>query len=210
MPKVLTRFSNTWLENRDENGHQLKLWCKKDDTFDYAGFCMLCQKTISSSKQGYNQLKQQNRTRKHVKLARAAFSTKQSQLITSPASNPRSSALGASSSETIGNSPIQKQVKGPTPVILAKAHLDQVIAAEVIWTLKMAANDFSFSSCDDIGDILYEMYPNPVFRDFNLASSKASYLISHGIRPYFTQQLVKDLKVIRKCVHFTLRWNFTS
>ena len=198
MPKGLTRFFNTWLENRNENGHQLKLWYKKDEKSDSAGFCLLCQKTINCSNQGYDQLKQHAQTSKHMKLASAAFSAKQSQLITSSALTPRSSALWASSSETIGNSSIQKQVKGPTPVILAKAHL-----AEVIWPMKMAADDFSFSSW---WYIVWNV-PKPCvpWLQTGIFQGVLPHIIWHRTLLYTATS--EGLEVFRKCVHFTLWWN---
>ena len=73
------------------------------------------------------------------------------------------------------------------PVIISKAHADQITAVEVIWAMKTTSSDLPFSVSDDIGDILRAMVPGPVSERLRMASSKTSYLVAYGLRPYFTR-----------------------
>ena len=59
----------------------------------------------------------------------------------------------------------------------------------------MAQCGFSFNSCNEIGDIFRTMFPDSnIAKQFNMQSRKVSYVLSHGLGPYFHQELVKCLK----------------
>jgi hypothetical protein len=74
-------------------------------------------------------------------------------------------------------------------------HTEQVTRAETLWCLKVASGNFSCSSCDGLSDIFQTMFPNdPVSKDISLSSSKVSYIISHGLDPYFHNILIDDIK----------------
>jgi hypothetical protein len=70
-----------------------------------------------------------------------------------------------------------------------------VTKAEAIWALTVAQRGYSFNSCDEIGDVFRHMFPDSkIAQEFSMQSRKTSYVLSHGLGPYFHQELVKSLK----------------
>ena len=79
---------------------------------------------------------------------------------------------------------------------------DQVSKAEVLWVLKSVQDGFSYKNSDDTGALFREMFPDSkIAQKFSIQHSKMSYTISHGLGPYFRNQLVEDIK---NCQRFVL------
>ena len=67
--------------------------------------------------------------------------------------------------------------------------------AETIWALKVVDSNFSFMSTHDLVDILAAMDPkSDVFKKMSMGETKTSYLISHGLYPYFLKKIVKAIQ----------------
>ena len=67
--------------------------------------------------------------------------------------------------------------------------------AETIWALKVVDSNFSFNSTHDLVDILAAMDPkSDVFKKMTMGETKTSYLISHGLYPYFLKKIVKAIQ----------------
>ncbi|CAF3455348.1 unnamed protein product, partial [Rotaria sp. Silwood2] len=79
---------------------------------------------------------------------------------------------------------------------------DQVSQAEILWALKSVQNAFSYKDSDDVGELLRTMFPDSkIAQKFSIQHSKMSYVISHGLGPYFRDLLIKDIK---NCERFVL------
>ena len=67
--------------------------------------------------------------------------------------------------------------------------------AEILWTLKVAASGFSFASCDNLSQEFKVMFPDSKIADsFKLGHAKVAYEISHGLGPYFHDEILRDIK----------------
>ncbi|CAF1116233.1 unnamed protein product [Rotaria sordida] len=78
----------------------------------------------------------------------------------------------------------------------------QITKAETLWALTVARRGFTYNSCNNIGDVFRSMFPDSkIAEQFNMQSKKISYVISHGIGPYFHRYLIKQLK---RCEKFVL------
>jgi len=67
--------------------------------------------------------------------------------------------------------------------------------------LTLAQRGYSFKSCDEIGDVFRYMFPDSkIAQEFNMQSKKISYVLSHGLGPYFHHELIKCLKRNEKFV----------
>ena len=67
--------------------------------------------------------------------------------------------------------------------------------AETIWALKVVDSNFSFMSTHDLVDILAAMDPkSDVFKKMSMGETKTSYVISHGLYPYFLKKIVKAIQ----------------
>ena len=77
--------------------------------------------------------------------------------------------------------------------------------AEIYWIAKMACNNYSLYSVDHIGDLFRTMFPDSkVASNIFLSRTSASCIISEGMAPYFTCQMLADLRNpdLPFCVHF--------
>jgi hypothetical protein len=67
---------------------------------------------------------------------------------------------------------------------------------------KAVEADWSYSSLDNISEFLVDIAPDSqILQKVQMKSSKLSYVVSHGLGPYFHEILVKDLE---KAPSFTL------
>ena len=72
---------------------------------------------------------------------------------------------------------------------------DQCTKAEITWTLKTVELGYSFSSSDDIVDILKKMDPkSDVFKKMSIKRHKVSRILTHGLHPHYMKQLVDRVK----------------
>lgn len=60
---------------------------------------------------------------------------------------------------------------------------------------RLATHNYSFSSYDDLVDVLKYVLPqDDIVRDMSLASKKCSYSLAYGLGPYYHLQLVEDVR----------------
>ena len=75
------------------------------------------------------------------------------------------------------------------------SHTDLVSQSEVLWIFKMVQSNFSFSSSDNISDLFSAMFvKNEVANDFQMSRNKVAYSISHGLQPYFYEELCDSVQ----------------
>ena len=66
--------------------------------------------------------------------------------------------------------------------------------AEIFWLAKVASNNFSLRSTNNLGDLFKAMFPDSkIAANFHLSCTSSSYMISEGLSPYFTRMIVNDL-----------------
>lgn len=74
---------------------------------------------------------------------------------------------------------------------------NSVLKAEVLWTLKTVASNFSFTSCDNIGDFFEEMFlDSAIAKKFKMGKTKNTYILNFGITPSLRATFQRDLKGI--------------
>ncbi|CAF4716423.1 unnamed protein product, partial [Rotaria sp. Silwood2] len=79
---------------------------------------------------------------------------------------------------------------------------DQVSQVEILWALKSVQNAFSYKNPDEVGELFRTMFSDSkIAQKFSIQHSKMSYVISHGIGPYFRDLLIKGIK---NCERFVL------
>jgi len=209
MPKSQTKFGAQWLEQVDGNGHLLRLWCRADAKDIFAGYCILCFKRIPCASMGIKQILQHAAGDKHRDIARVRFSKVEKHLVPIGVEMSASTSSGTAT-ESSQRTPAPSKGSIAAPVMLVpKSHLDKVTTAEVLWALKIIEDDNSFSACDHVGDLFRGMFPDSsTARDFHCGSSKMSYLVTHGLSPYFEELLLKDLNASH--AFYTLHYDETT
>ena len=124
----------------------------------------------------------------HKKAKAAAESTTSvSSLFATPVSCGASVENGASTSTQSSGTGKSMSV---TDVSQASA---EATKAAVIWTLRTVCNHQSFSSNDDIGEILQMMFPScDALKVFSCGQDKTAYTAKHGLAPFFKDSLKKN------------------
>ena len=151
MPDYKTKFSESWLSLVDGSGEKVGEWCRKKD--DYTVHCIVCKADIKCSNSGKQQVLQHAKNKKHLDLCKNFNDNSQSQL----------------------NFPAKSKAGSSKPIInICQATQD----SQIKWMLKMATCNFSFRSCDHIGDLFQHMlFDSKVAKGFSLSHSSASYFI---------------------------------
>jgi hypothetical protein len=162
---------------KDENGHELHSWCKKDSNSEYSGYCSLCCKSVQCSNNGVKQLLNHAQGMKHKELAKTRFGRGQKHFITAQSSGP---------SKIQGGGDAVKHIE-----LQNKTLKEQVTTAEILWVLKVAFAGITFISCDETPALFQTMFPGPISKEFTMSRTKASYMLSDGHGPYFRESITK-------------------
>ena len=87
---------------------------------------------------------------------------------------------------------------------------DQICKAEALWALKPAKDDFSFCASDGFPQLLQRMCPDSeIAKGVKMSCTKVSYVIGHGLGPYFLQKTVDNILNTPR-TYFTLQFNETT
>ena len=82
---------------------------------------------------------------------------------------------------------------------------ENVVRAKIIWALEILNCSCSLNSCAKKGKLFSVMFPDSnVAQNFQMASTKASYVTYYGLAPYFKEMLLDELKkasYIVPCFH---------
>ena len=137
-------------------------------------WCMLCNKSVAIDHGGLSQVNQHLKTNDHKVKADARFSTTQPKF------------------QKVGNS----------MEYLNKSIDKRVLEAECLWAFKLAEEDWSFASIDDVKILFKRMFGGEVLEHFSAGHTKMSYIVRHGLSDVLLSGQVEDLN---KCVGtFTL------
>ena len=97
-----------------------------------------------------------------------------------------SSASNDSSQTNTATSSIQTKINSSVA--------SNVLDAEIRWCLKLIESHGSYRSCLDLNRLFSKMFPDSeIASKIKLSKTKSSYIIPHGIAPYFFSMLVKDI-----------------
>ena len=87
---------------------------------------------------------------------------------------------------------------------------DQICKSEALWALKTAKDDFSFCASDGFPQLLQRMCPDSeIAKGVKMNHTKVSYVIGHGLGPYFLQKTVDDILNTPR-TYFTLHFDETT
>lgn len=194
MPSHLTKFNNSWLSETDGNGNLVSEWCSAVENDIYKAHCFVCAKTFEIKNSGKKQIHQHATTQKHKNLVAVALSKNQIKFNISVSADGEKSATmisAACSKEWSMNKD------------------DKVTYSMILWTLKVIKSGHSFNSCDDISDIFKLAFSDSkIVESFSMSPSKVGYEVSHGLGPYFHDELISS--VIRSDNFFSLSFDETT
>ena len=102
--------------------------------------------------------------------------------------NPSLSSTESSKVNTDGN----QSTKGALDIQMKH---EAVTPAEIRWALKVVMSNLYLNPCKQIANLFRSMFPDSsVAKGFTLSPSKCSYVICHGIAPFFKTLLLDELK----------------
>ena len=128
-------------------------------------WCSFCNKAVPFDHGGMNQINQHMKSGKHKTTSNLRFSNTQPKL---------------------------QQVKGALKLGIPVS--TQTTQAEVLWAFKVAEEDFSLMSCNDVGKLFGRMFEgSAVAEKFSMGQSKISYVVRHGLGPVVVKNLVDDI-----------------
>ncbi|KAJ8033350.1 hypothetical protein HOLleu_23560 [Holothuria leucospilota] len=203
-----TTFQAWWLEQMDDSGVRIGLWCRTVDGAPYKATCILCKKQISCDNSGLHQIKQHAKGENHKRASKIHFSTSQSRfswkgVAKKDDSQPPLSFKSKTSSPSL-SAPILSEPSsaGPSSLIPLTSG-DCRVKAEAMWAMKVASSNYSFASTAGIKELFSAMFPDsPIASGMALSSSKVKYLISDGLGPYFLKKMVSDVGQAYYTIHF--------
>ena len=100
-------------------------------------------------------------------MAKGLFGSTQIYFSVTTSTDP-DTAKPTTQQERKGEITVDKSAKGATT------------QAELIWTMKVAASNFSYSLCDNTPQLFQTMFPCDTSRLFTLSRTKVSNLVSDG------------------------------
>jgi hypothetical protein len=191
MPLYSTKFHISWLEKIDSDGNSVKRWLKQGSSPSTL-ICKLCKTDeLTCANKGWQAIEQHMSNKKHrdnLKLIKEN-STFITRIESSSAPLQQSSSSSTISLVTLAHQP--KKI----------SFTDQVTRAETLWAINVTRHGFSYRSCDDIGDLFRNMFPDSqIAENYKMERNKLSYVISHGLGPFYHRELVQEIKQCERYV----------
>jgi hypothetical protein len=73
---------------------------------------------------------------------------------------------------------------------------DAVCQAEILWSIKLIMSHYSYRSSDEMSQLFRSMFADSeIARKITMGRTKLSYMICHGLAPYFHDQLVENVNL---------------
>ncbi|GBM74428.1 hypothetical protein AVEN_39220-1 [Araneus ventricosus] len=178
-------FNNAWLEMP-----AYKMWLQRNVSDVHSARCTICYKNFSVASMGKSAVKSHAKSRKHIDLQstrRTSMNVVRSysndkntpESICKPQDSP--SLFAASSTSNIGN-------------IESHVVKNDVLAAEILWTLKTLKNHGSYKANEDIEKMFNRMFPDSaIVSKFSCREKKPAYYAAYGIAPYLENLLQENL-----------------
>ena len=190
-------FSFDWI---DKNIHpEWSPWLQESQSKDKA-YCNVCKKTISLSNMGIQAIKSHSIGAKHKKNIAAQQKSVPIGFFFKKASAPNSDAKASSEKENknlVPNENIVNQEKeGPSKrVTLDDFNFgSNLLESEVTWCIGSVASHLSNRQAESCQKLFKKMFnDSKLAQKFSVHKDKQGYLATHGLLPYFQDQISKDL-----------------
>jgi len=179
-----TRFQDAWL------GEEAYLsWLTPDIKDHYKANCKLCKKSFDVSAMGESAVKSHMKGSKHQQKVRAVRTNPSVFSHFNPKSNAPVSGSQGSTCENPDDRPTPTVSSSASTSKLTVVSLEDQWRAEVLWTMKVVTSHYSYNSCTDVEKLFQNMFPDSdIAKKFTCGEKKCSYILCHGLAPYFKLQ----------------------
>lgn len=212
---MTSTFQNTWT---NKTAHPIwSQFIRRVPNDPHSVYCSWCRKAFSVRSMGAQAIRSHEKSKGHCKEAmkmktQAVFFTKPTNINSNDTVDFTDSiytqvtdqSQASSSQQAVDQS---KANIDPQAVDQSKARSsqvnvqldaftmrDDVLKAELLWTLNAVSNNHSFRSADENTKLMKEMFPDSrIAQQFSMGRDKFTYLACHGLAPYFKQGLKERL-----------------
>ena len=198
-------FNQKWLVDPELR------WVREQTGNRHAAFCAVCKKTIDLSKMGESALKSHMKSKTHISNVDIHKNLMEGRGMpyyfpsASDQSAGGSKTQGVSTSKTTTVSSDSASTVTPCTTVntstTKKTSMsdyvsnNDVLKAEVLWTLRTITTHSSYISNANVGAIFREMFPDSgIASKFKCAEMKTSYLTVFGIAPVFSKLLINSIQ----------------
>ena len=211
-------FQESWILEPEFEG-----WLRRGSSNSYA-HCHYCMKEFSVKGRGITQIKQHAAGLGHA--AKVKAQKKQINPLTSffqPSGSSKTAIQTSSfppksnSNESNENSAVVAATLNSTPsnattsltvqsfILPPQSLRDNTTRAEILFALKMVSSHSSFNEADNLTKLVSVAFPDSeIAKNFKLNPSKAAYVITHGLGPYFIREINK---ILSSCNFFVAQFD---
>lgn len=192
-------FSRKWLSHKDYS------WVRECKEDKYKAFCSVCNKSFDIGAMGESALKSHMKSEKHKSNQASTSGIKMSTFLAAkpPANDIRpndntSSGLGSDNAGELAivPTPHQAQVAQSSAQSRISTYIgkDDVLKAEILWTLKTVTAHNSYKSNENVGKVLQAMFPDSeIAAKFSCGEKKTAYISMFGLAEHFMELLKKEV-----------------
>ena len=193
-------FSTDWID--EKLNPQWSSWLKQTSSNESA-LCSICNKTFTLSNMGIQAVKSHATGKKHL----ANISSKQKTINIQEFLSKKQSSGENSKNE---NSSVVKEIglcvekekcdQGENNINVKRVTFDDfsfkndLLKSEIYWTCGTVSSHMSIRQAESCQKLFGKMFPDSKYAEnFSVYKNKHSYLATHGLYPYFKDQLTEDL-----------------
>ncbi|XP_054722965.1 uncharacterized protein LOC129232887 [Uloborus diversus] len=168
-----SKFNPDVLKECDMNGDLISIWCVSGYKPDEA-ICTFCNVAISCKHHGSAAVKRHSKTARHV---------------TEREKHRDKDGVLKKTTQTRINYTNSRGIE------CEMSHSEKVSAAEIQFVVSLADKGIPYTFSDTATMLFPQMFTDSkIAKDFTCSRTKASYLISDGLGPYFKDQLLNEIR----------------
>ena len=171
-----SKFNIAWTKEPCFKG-----WLTKKD--DHTGHCRICDKDIPIASHARFDVVRHSKSNTHIKNAPVPIDDESNILQFTTVKEKKND-----------EEPENEESKKKQMSISCMMEKDQVLDAEIRWTLKKIESKFSARSCDNVVELFKIMFSDSsIAENMKLKRTKCGYVVRHGLGPYFEQLLLQQV-----------------
>lgn len=185
------KVKSDWFEKLDSDGKPLGGWLARVAGSSTHVLCTICASQLNCEFKGFQAITQHSESVKHKESVNTHLSQRQLAINIENKSDDAANGVNRQISTEV------TEIGGDQRRNLLQLidNRNAATKAEIIWTMKNVSSNYSGKSCDDLGKTFKNMFPNePACKDFTLASSKWSYIVSDCVGPHFRDIFLNDVR----------------
>ena len=199
MGKNKCLFSRKWLSNKDYS------WVREYKEDKYKALCSICNKTFDIGAMGESALKSHMKSEKHKSNQSCTSGIKMTTFLAvkTPTNNIQpddsaNSGLYSDSGSECRIAPPQDRAQVAPSLVQSQmstyVNKDDVLKAEILWTLHSVTAHNSYKSNENVGKVLQAMFPDSaIAAKFTCGEKKTAYTSLFGLAEHFIWLVKKEV-----------------